>query len=34
MPWMGYFTCEDCGAIYFIKTGEEVKIINGKAYAK
>ena len=29
MPWMGYFTCEDCGAIYLIETGQEVKVING-----
>ena len=25
-PWMGYFSCEDCGAIFFIETGEEVRI--------
>ena len=34
MPWQAYFTCEDCGAIYFIETGEEVEVINGKVYVK
>jgi len=23
-PWQGYFTCDDCGSIYSIKTGELV----------
>jgi len=31
IPWMGYFTCEDCGAIYFIETGEEVEIVKWKS---
>lgn len=25
-PWMSYFTCEDCGAIYDIETGERVVV--------
>lgn len=29
-PWAGYFSCEDCGAIYFIETGEEVEITEWK----
>lgn len=28
-PWAGYFTCEECGAVFFIKTGEEVTVLPG-----
>jgi len=25
-PWSGYFTCDDCGAIFHIGTGHEVEV--------
>ena len=30
-PWMGYFSCEDCEAIFFIETGEEVEVMPDKS---